>query len=133
MDALEHFDTWQLVALAAALGWASGMRLYAVLFIVGARSAFSARRRCRAASRCSRIRSCSRRRDSCASSSSSPTRFPASIRCGTSCTRSFAFPAGAALAASVFGDSAPATMLPRRSSAARSRRQPLHEGRQPRA
>jgi uncharacterized protein DUF4126 len=33
--ALAHFDTWQLVALAAALGWASGIRLYAVLFIVG--------------------------------------------------------------------------------------------------
>jgi hypothetical protein len=29
------FDTWQLVALAAAIGWASGIRLYAVLFIVG--------------------------------------------------------------------------------------------------
>jgi hypothetical protein len=29
-------DTWQLVALAAALGWASGIRLYAVLFVVGA-------------------------------------------------------------------------------------------------
>lgn len=29
-------DTWQLVALAAAIGWASGIRLYAVLFIVGA-------------------------------------------------------------------------------------------------
>lgn len=28
-------DTWQLVALAGALGWASGIRLYAVLFIVG--------------------------------------------------------------------------------------------------
>src|SRR5664279_5074485 len=36
MPGLEHFDTWQLVALAAALGWASGIRLYAVLFIVGA-------------------------------------------------------------------------------------------------
>ena len=33
--ALAQFDTWQLVALAAALGWASGVRLYAVLFIVG--------------------------------------------------------------------------------------------------
>jgi len=32
---LAAFDTWQLVALAAALGWASGVRLYAVLFIVG--------------------------------------------------------------------------------------------------
>lgn len=33
---MEHLDTLQLVALAAALGWASGIRLYAVLFIVGA-------------------------------------------------------------------------------------------------
>ena len=33
---MEQLDTWQLVALAAALGWASGVRLYAVLFIVGA-------------------------------------------------------------------------------------------------
>jgi hypothetical protein len=32
---LPSFDTTQLVALAAALGWASGIRLYAVLFIVG--------------------------------------------------------------------------------------------------
>ena len=32
---LAQFDTWQLVALAAALGWASGIRLYAALFIVG--------------------------------------------------------------------------------------------------
>jgi hypothetical protein len=32
---LESFDTWQLIALAAAVGWASGIRLYAVLFIVG--------------------------------------------------------------------------------------------------
>ena len=36
MDALARFDTWQLVALAAALGLASGLRLYAVLFVVGA-------------------------------------------------------------------------------------------------
>jgi hypothetical protein len=33
---MQHLDTLQLVALAAALGWASGIRLYAVLFIVGA-------------------------------------------------------------------------------------------------
>ena len=32
---MQVLDTWQLVALAAALGWASGIRLYAVLFIVG--------------------------------------------------------------------------------------------------
>ena len=35
MGGLEQFDVWQLTALAAALGWASGIRLYAVLFIVG--------------------------------------------------------------------------------------------------
>ena len=35
LPSLAQFDTWQLVALAAALGWASGIRLYAVLFIVG--------------------------------------------------------------------------------------------------
>lgn len=33
---MDRFDTWQLIALATALGWASGIRLYAVLFIVGA-------------------------------------------------------------------------------------------------
>jgi hypothetical protein len=35
MDSFAHFDTWQLVALAATLGFASGLRLYAVLFIAG--------------------------------------------------------------------------------------------------
>jgi hypothetical protein len=35
LPGFSDFDTWQLVALAAALGWASGIRLYAVLFIVG--------------------------------------------------------------------------------------------------
>jgi hypothetical protein len=35
MDIAGQFDVWQLTALAAALGWASGIRLYAVLFIVG--------------------------------------------------------------------------------------------------
>ena len=33
---MDHLDTLQLIAIAAALGWASGIRLYAVLFIVGA-------------------------------------------------------------------------------------------------
>jgi hypothetical protein len=42
--ALSTFDTWQLVALAAALGWASGIRLYAVLFIVGGLGYLGARR-----------------------------------------------------------------------------------------
>ncbi len=31
-----NLDTTQLLAIAAALGWASGLRLYAVLFITGA-------------------------------------------------------------------------------------------------
>lgn len=35
MDAWNHLDTWQLIAIAATLGFASGIRLYAVLFIVG--------------------------------------------------------------------------------------------------
>jgi hypothetical protein len=35
MDALQTLDTTQLIALAAALGWASGLRLYAVLAITG--------------------------------------------------------------------------------------------------
>lgn len=36
MDALGHLiDTPQLLALAAALGWASGVRLYAAVFLVG--------------------------------------------------------------------------------------------------
>lgn len=36
MHAWAQLDTWQLMTLAAALGFASGLRLYAVLFIVGA-------------------------------------------------------------------------------------------------
>ncbi|HVE49964.1 MAG TPA: DUF4126 domain-containing protein [Casimicrobiaceae bacterium] len=32
---MPSLDTWQLVAIAGTLGWASGIRLYAVLFIVG--------------------------------------------------------------------------------------------------
>ena len=36
MSPLTALDTPQLIALAAALGWASGIRLYAVLFITGA-------------------------------------------------------------------------------------------------
>jgi hypothetical protein len=33
---MDMFGTPQLLALAAALGWASGIRLYAVLFLIGA-------------------------------------------------------------------------------------------------
>jgi hypothetical protein len=35
VNALDSFDTWRLIALAATLGWASGLRLYAVLFVIG--------------------------------------------------------------------------------------------------
>src|SRR5512133_3465508 len=36
MDSWRHLiDTPQLLALAAALGWASGVRLYAAVFLVG--------------------------------------------------------------------------------------------------
>jgi hypothetical protein len=33
--AIDHLDTTHLIALAAALGWASGLRLYAVVFLTG--------------------------------------------------------------------------------------------------
>jgi hypothetical protein len=35
MAAVNHLDLPTLLALAAALGWASGLRLYAVVFVVG--------------------------------------------------------------------------------------------------
>jgi len=38
-EALGHMDMPSLMALAAALGWASGLRLYAVVFLVGAMGA----------------------------------------------------------------------------------------------
>ncbi len=34
-DTLANFDTTHLFAIAAALGWASGLRLYAVVFLTG--------------------------------------------------------------------------------------------------
>ena len=36
---VSHLDLTQLVAIAAALGWASGLRLYAVVFLTGAAGA----------------------------------------------------------------------------------------------
>lgn len=35
MPTIDHLDTTHLLALAAALGWASGLRLYAVVFLTG--------------------------------------------------------------------------------------------------
>ena len=83
-------DTTQLFAIAAALGWASGLRLYAVVFLTGLAGHLgwvplpaglpccSSRRCCGPARRCWR-------------SSSSPTRCRGSTRCGTRCTPSSAF------------------------------------------
>ena len=111
MRASMHFDTLQLVALAAAIGWASGLRLYAVLFIVGGLGYLGWIDAAGRAFACSRIRACSRHRASCASSNSSPTRFPASDSLWDVVHTFIRIPAGAALAASVFGDSSSATML----------------------
>lgn len=36
LPGIAQLDTWQLIALAGALGWASGVRLYLVLFVIGA-------------------------------------------------------------------------------------------------
>ncbi len=123
IPALATFDTWQLVALAAARRL--GERHPAVRGAVHSRRArlSALDRSARAGSRCSRIRGCSPRPDSCSSSSSSPTRFRASIRCGTSCIRSSAFP--------------PAPRWRRACSAIRRRRrrsrQPSSAARSPRA
>jgi Domain of unknown function (DUF4126) len=38
-DGVTRLDTTQLLAIAAALGWASGLRLYAVVFLTGAAGA----------------------------------------------------------------------------------------------
>lgn len=35
LPGIAQLDTWQLIALAGAIGWASGIRLYIVLFVIG--------------------------------------------------------------------------------------------------
>ena len=54
-----NLDLTQLVAIAAALGWASGLRLYAVVFLTGAGRLRSAGSTCRAACTCCRSPWCS--------------------------------------------------------------------------
>jgi hypothetical protein len=109
-NAFASFDTWQLVALAAAIGWASGLRLYAVLFILGGWDSCTGSS-CRRGFRCSRIPWCSPRPDSCASSSSSPTKIPGVDSAWDLLQTFIRIPAGAALAASVFGESSSAWMI----------------------
>jgi hypothetical protein len=107
---MEKLDTMQLVALAAALGWASGIRLYAVLFVVGAvgfAGWFEIPEHLRVLSHPLVL---------CASGFMVATEFFADKIPGFDSIWDLVhtlirIPAGAALAASVFGDSPPAWML----------------------
>ena len=54
-----NLDLPQLIAIAAALGWASGLRLYAVVFLTGHGRLARLGASCPAACTCSHRRSCS--------------------------------------------------------------------------
>ncbi|HSQ80525.1 MAG TPA: DUF4126 domain-containing protein [Casimicrobiaceae bacterium] len=110
MSALSQLDTWQLVTIAATLGFASGLRLYAVLFVVGAAGwlgwvelppglAILAHPLVLAASGFM-----------CAVEFFAD-KIPAVDSLWDAVHTLIRIPAGAALAASVFGDSSSATML----------------------
>jgi Domain of unknown function (DUF4126) len=107
---MDHLDTVQLIALAAALGWASGIRLYAVLFIVGFvgyAGWFEIPEHLRVLSHPLVL---------CASGFMVTAEFFADKIPGFDSVWDLVhtlirIPAGAALAASVFGDSPPAWML----------------------
>jgi hypothetical protein len=107
---MDHLDTLQLIALATALGWASGIRLYAVLFIVGAvgyAGWFDIPEHLRVLSHPLVL---------CASGFMVVAEFFADKIPGFDSVWDLIhtfirIPAGAALAASVFGDSPPAWML----------------------
>jgi hypothetical protein len=107
---MEHLDTLQLVALAAALGWASGIRLYAVLFIVGALGYLGW------FELPEHLRILAHPLVLCASGFMVFVEFFADKIPGVDTVWDLAhtlvrIPAGAALAAGVFGDSPPAWML----------------------
>jgi hypothetical protein len=107
---MDHLDTLQLIALAAALGWASGVRLYAVLFVVGAvgyAGWFEIPEHLRVLSHPLVL---------CASGLMVAAEFFADKIPGFDSVWDLVhtlirIPAGAVLAASVFGDSSPAWML----------------------
>jgi hypothetical protein len=107
---MNQLDTLQLIALAAALGWASGIRLYAVLFIVGAigyAGWFEIPEHLRVLSHPMVL---------CASGFMVAAEFLADKVPGFDSVWDVVhtlirIPAGAVLAASVFGDSPPAWML----------------------
>jgi Domain of unknown function (DUF4126) len=107
---MEKLDTMQLIALAAALGWASGVRLYAVLFVVGA-AGFAGWFEIP-----EHLRVLSHPLVLCASGFMVAAEFFADKIPGFDSVWDLVhtfirIPAGAALAASVFGDSPPAWML----------------------
>lgn len=107
---MEHLDTLQLIALAAAVGWASGIRLYAVLFIVGA-VGFAGWVEIP-----EHLRALSHPLVLCASGFMVAAEFFADKIPGFDSVWDLIhtfirIPAGAALAASVFGDSPPAWMI----------------------
>jgi hypothetical protein len=104
---MDRLDTLQLIALAAALGWASGIRLYAVLFIVGVTGYAGW------VEIPEHLRVLSHPLVLCASGFMVAAEFFADKVPGFDSVWDFVhtlirIPAGAALAASVFGDSPPA-------------------------
>jgi len=110
MQALASFDTLQLVALAASIGWASGLRLYAVLFIIGGLGYLGW------IDLPSGLKVLSHRYVLAASGFMCFVEFfadkiPAVDSLWDAVHTVIRIPAGAALAASVFGDSSSATML----------------------
>jgi len=110
MQALASFDTLQLVALAASIGWASGLRLYAVLLIIGGLGYLGW------IDLPSGLKVLSHRYVLAASGFMCFVEFfadkiPAVDSLWDAVHTVIRIPAGAALAASVFGDSSSATML----------------------
>jgi hypothetical protein len=81
---MQALDTAQLIALAGALGWASGVRLYLVVLLTGL-AGFMGWVPCRPACSCWPTRWCWASAALWCSSNFLPTRSPAWIRCGTWC------------------------------------------------
>ena len=91
-------DTTQLLAIAAALGWASGLRLYAVLFLTGLAGYLGLGRAAAGLQLLQRPAGARRQRADAVRSSSSPTRFPGVDTLWDMVHTLVRIPAGAALA-----------------------------------
>ena len=98
-----NLDLTQLVAIAAALGWASGLRLYAVVFLTGAGRLRSAGSTCRAACTCCRTRWCSAPAALLLFVEFFVDKIPGLDSVWDALHTVIRIPAGAALAAAVFG------------------------------